>query len=596
DTTNAGDASGAGINIVGDDGAFGTIDAGSQATSDVELALTAGTGDISLGQLGTINPIYSLSVDSANNIDLTDLFVSGNSIDIASSGDVAGVGVVQESLGDITVVTDGSITFDETVTATQGTVTLISGEDTVSVQQVTAGDSIVVEAEGNLGVNDDMSAQTGTLSLTSSSGSVEIFGSLDSSDDLTVRSGQSLLLGSNVTSSNGTVTLRSTNSNIVSNGIIDAGGNADVAAGDTVTLNQTISAAGDTNVAATGDITVNGTDGLGLTAGNNANVRTTSGDLLFNSDVETGSNFSAFSVEGEIAQAPNTSISADGSATLSAETGIKIASIDAASDVNLVITKATAPSGDRPLFERVNDPESGIDVLSSQGSIIYLSPTADVGTADNPLVQRAETAGEGIFYGLSQGEAFSVDIGVSQILPNAPSGFSLTNLVNDDILTLGQDIDIGLPEGFALNFEGLLSTASNTRGRVGQTDAAANSRSTEASQREDEEEVAEVDEAAFQDLRNYDENPQGIRLPPDQRFAYDHEGNIYFIVTLPASDQRVAGDSFVLYRVNLDLAYDTSSDDEADRHRSDLAAEKDYRPSLIKLSLLGNHWSDGDSH
>ncbi|MDH5737104.1 MAG: hypothetical protein OEZ23_02285, partial [Gammaproteobacteria bacterium] len=51
---------------------------------------------------------------------------------------------------------------------------------------------------------------------------------------------------------------------------------------------------------------------------------------------------------------------------------------------------------------------------------------------------------------------------------------------------------------------------------------------TTAAAQSDEDEVAEVDEAAFQDLRNYDENPQGIRLPEDQYFALDDEGNIYY--------------------------------------------------------------------
>ncbi|MDZ7686810.1 MAG: hypothetical protein U5O39_19090 [Gammaproteobacteria bacterium] len=43
------------------------------------------------------------------------------------------------------------------------------------------------------------------------------------------------------------------------------------------------------------------------------------------------------------------------------------------------------------------------------------------------------------------------------------------------------------------------------------------------------------DEAAFQNLKNYDQNPQGILLPEDQRFAYDSDGNVYFMVTMTAS-------------------------------------------------------------
>ena len=52
------------------------------------------------------------------------------------------------------------------------------------------------------------------------------------------------------------------------------------------------------------------------------------------------------------------------------------------------------------------------------------------------------------------------------------------------------------------------------------------------SQKDDEEDAAEVDELAFQNLKNYDENPQGILLPEDQQFAYDDEGNIYYISTI----------------------------------------------------------------
>jgi hypothetical protein len=92
------------------------------------------------------------------------------------------------------------------------------------------------------------------------------------------------------------------------------------------------------------------------------------------------------------------------------------------------------------------------------------------------------------------------------------------------------------------------STASSN---AGQTSAASSSRSTAASQRDDEEEVAEVDEAAFQNLKNYDENPQGILLPEDQRYAYDQEGSMYYMVTMRTSSGEY--ESFPLFKVDLTL-------------------------------------------
>ncbi|MDA0977981.1 MAG: hypothetical protein O3B72_05445, partial [Proteobacteria bacterium] len=65
------------------------------------------------------------------------------------------------------------------------------------------------------------------------------------------------------------------------------------------------------------------------------------------------------------------------------------------------------------------------------------------------------------------------------------------------------------------------------------------------------EEVNEVDEVAFQNLRNYDENPQGIKLPEDQVFAYDDDGNVYLVVTLvePGNPRNI--EAFTLYKVDL---------------------------------------------
>ena len=133
-----------------------------------------------------------------------------------------------------------------------------------------------------------------------------------------------------------------------------------------------------------------------------------------------------------------------------------------------------------------------------------------------------------------------------------------------------------------------LQSSINATASAGETAAASSSRSTAASQRDDEEEVAEVDEVAFQDLKNYDENPQGILLPDDQQFAYDDEGSIYFMITgsggknvisgekQPASSQEAFG-RFPLYRVDLDLS-------QNDKNETAQAVFE----STFACSLIGN--------
>jgi hypothetical protein len=120
---------------------------------------------------------------------------------------------------------------------------------------------------------------------------------------------------------------------------------------------------------------------------------------------------------------------------------------------------------------------------------------------------------------------------------------------------------------------------------AGPTDAAKNSQTTAAAQRDEEEEVAEVDEAAFQDLKNYDESPQGILMPVDQQFAYDDEGNIYFMVTLRGAQPYGVDARVPLYRVKLSLDspalagadYDTKDYDAKDYHLTD------FSPSLVQF-------------
>jgi hypothetical protein len=211
------------------------------------------------------------------------------------------------------------------------------------------------------------------------------------------------------------------------------------------------------------------------------------------------------------------------------------------------------------LYERVNDAiavgdtSSPPDVQSGSGSISYLSQVASVGSvkAGQNFVQRA---GDGIFYGLVAGQFFSDDIGASQVLTTAPSSvassldlFSEANiggLLSGDIF--GGDFS-AISVQISQNLSGTESASTN----AGQTSASSSSRSTAASQRDDEDEVAEVDEAAFQNLKNYDENPQGIMMPEDQQFAYDDQGNIYFMVTMQTTSGELK--NFPLFKVDLAL-------------------------------------------
>ncbi|MBD3647978.1 MAG: hypothetical protein HUJ31_11140, partial [Pseudomonadales bacterium] len=620
DTTNEAQALGAAIDIVSDDLGAGIIDAAAGATGDVVLALTAGTGDVRLGDIGLNSPITTLTITSAANVNLNNLFVASNTIDIAATGDVVALGQILDSQGDITIVTEGGIELHDTIEATQGTVTLISNAGTISVQGTSAGGSVELQSSGDLLLNADVSAQSGELSLTSdtgnltaqgqldsgsnmsisanqdlnlvgdvsaggtatfesTAGTIETVGTVQSADSLTMSSTGSITLGSNITSSNGSIRLTSSESTIDSNGTISAGADADIIAQGTITLNGSE------------------TTGIGLEAGlGETNVVSSGGDLIFNSDIDVDGTFKGFSISGAIDQQADTNIAVGESATLSADTGIRIAQINAVEDVTLVITAENEIDGETPLFQRVNEvPENSDlnpDVRSQQGSIIYLAPIADVGTADNPLIQRTDSPQGGIFYGLEQGQVFSVDIGLSRLLATIPNSFNLNQVVSSDLTQLGASIQFDFA-AFIAGFESSLIGSTRATGRVGQTAAAASSRSTAAAQREEDEEVAEVDEAAFQNLKNYDENPQGIKLPPDQQFAYDDEGNIYYIVTLPTyRETGPAYETFTLYRVDLDLKY--KPDMIAEKEPNGNGFENGYRQSRFRLSWVSGAPAGGD--
>ena len=191
-------------------------------------------------------------------------------------------------------------------------------------------------------------------------------------------------------------------------------------------------------------------------------------------------------------------------------------------DVVLVINEIQVGGGGSPRFSRVNEriPLGQGDVLqdiaSANGSIVWVAPVADVGSQepDQNFVQRAENGG--IFFGLERGQFFSDDIGTASLLSAAPttSVDVLSGVYSADILCLAASVD---PVTFGVSSQSLFleqtAASLDSNASTGEASAAASPRTNVASQRDDEEEVAEVEEAAFQNLRNYDENPCRIRLP-----------------------------------------------------------------------------------
>ena len=95
----------------------------------------------------------------------------------------------------------------------------------------------------------------------------------------------------------------------------------------------------------------------GLTAGGNATITADSGDVLV-TDVTAAGDAVVYSLQGKVAQQQNTVLSGE-TVTVSSETGIEIASIQATGDITLVINQSTVATGEpTPSFTRVNDPIS----------------------------------------------------------------------------------------------------------------------------------------------------------------------------------------------------------------------------------------------
>lgn len=526
DTTNAGDSIGADINIVSDSAGAGTIRL-QDAVAAGTLSMTAGTGSIDIGSIVDEARINSFFITSAQDVQLDDVYTSGNTIDVNASGDVTVSGVIDDASGDVRIQAGGALNLLGAASAA-GDITLRSTSGTISTQALAAGSDVSALSQG------------------------------------------AMLLGSNVSARTGTVTLLSSNS-------IDSLG--------------TISSGGSTTVIAANNVTLGSEEIPAINSGGNATVTADAGDVLV-SDITAGGDAVVFSLQGKVSQLKDTVLQAGDKATVSSETGMEIASIQANGDVTLLVNQEEIiPGEEPPNFTRVNDPiplgqgEEFQDVKSTNGSIVFLAPVADVGStdADQNFVLRA---GGGIFFGLDQGSFFSDDLGSTAILNSLPTG-SEANVADALAAATAFDVSDSLVDSVsspvAINtnlFTTNLQTSFDASASAGQTNAASSSRSTAASQGDDEEEVAEVDELVFQNLKNFDENPQGILMPEDQNFAYDDEGNIYLVVTLQGQINSAPPEAFTVFKVEMDLESGFESSEESEEELA-----YGYRMEFLKRGL-----------
>lgn len=525
DTTNGVvNAPGANITLVSGPAGGGSISA-ENAAKHAGLTLVAGSnGVVDLGNFLQGSPINALHVNSASLVKLDDLYASGNTIAINSSGDINASQIVSDALGNITFNAGGEINLHNTINAVKGAVQLTSG-GTINSQNISVARGVTIDAQGNVAISGTTSAGD-NVTISSATGSVLASGGITSTD------------GNVTLQAMGPVSLTPANTANAAAVAISAGGDVSlVSTSGTVASTAEITGLSGVGIAANGDVTLSSSaaSSPAVFSGDDAVILSSQGNLNLNGDVNVAGDFKALSVAGRISQQKNSTVTSTGGAvTLSALSGLKIATVNAASDVTLVLTQATPNvDGTTPVFERVNDqPANGDinpDIRSTTGEISFVSPQADVGTANDPFVQRAESPTGGIFYGLLNGKEYSVDIGNSQQLYAAPGGLDLNleNLLSPDVLSLGSSVDPLTFDTFASNYVGDLDASMNSTAQLGQTAAQSSTRTTAASSRSDEDEVASVDETAFQNLKNYDENPNGILLPEDQRYAYDTGGDVH---------------------------------------------------------------------
>jgi hypothetical protein len=398
---------------------------------------------------------------------------------------------------------------------------------------------------------------------------VSVQGAITAVNNLNVDANSNVLLGGSVSVQGGVASTASITS---STGRVELGGGVITGGGLSLAAASTIMLGGDVNA---GTAVVVGGDNVTF-AGVGSTIAT-SGSLVVASSA------------GSVDQVAGNVIDAGGKLTVSAQTGMAIASMNAAGDVTLAILGQTDSAGNVPLFSRVetqrtvsSDPAASRDVISG-GTLAFLAPSADVGATESAQ-NFSLRATEGIFYGLTSGEFFAVDVGVSPQLPLLPSS------VQTDFVDLFSDTGSGEFSGAISNlnvfdvnsFDSIINTIASvsiTAGTAGETAAASNSRSTAALQQDDEDEVAEVDEVAFQDLKNYDENFQGILLPQDQQFAYDEDGNSYFMATMrsQANVERVPS-----YKVPMSMTPQNATSCQAGP--SSQAYYSNLYPTMVNLS------------
>jgi len=526
--------------LVGTDG-VGEI--GTEVTDDVATSLTlnAASGVVSLGDLseavsGANSLIDSVTIESASEINLNDLFVDGNTVTIEGAGNINAQGEISDTTGAVTLsTTGGNITLSENVSA-NGLLNLVADAGTLTAEtaNLSSNAGLNISTANNITLGGNVTVNSGDLSITSAAGSIAASNLTANAGNLSVRgSGQVTLNGA--TNSSGTVRLSSTTGSVVANNAVTSGTGLGITAGAGIEVNQIDVTTGDAS----------------LVAG--------TGDLKFNQSVNvTNGTFSAFSRDGGFEQSQDTLINAGSNIVISTQGGMKIASLRGGNNVSLLIRETDPDAGAN--FTRVNAPidfgdNSRIrDIEAGQGSISFRAQVASVGSTDpdQNFVQRAETGG--IYYGLVSGQFFSDDIGLSQVLVTAPAGAALVATQLTDISTgslgdLAGSLFSADLAGISSNITASLAGTDSASSNAGQTSAASSSRSTAASQQDDEDEVAEVDEAAFQNLKNYDENPQGILLPEDQQFAYDGSGNLYFMMAMRTDSGVVQSVPF--YKVDL---------------------------------------------
>jgi hypothetical protein len=469
----------------------------------VTLALNSGSANTTLGNFVEGQEINALIISGANDIDLGDVFVAGNTVNIVASGEIVVTGAVKDRVGSVFFSAGDGIRFDKSVEAAESLgVDTIRGDVTFN-GDVMAGENVDVTAGG---------------AVASKNITVE--------QRLSLGAGTSMLLGGSVTA-----------------------GTAVLVATDDITFEN---------------VTVNSDDTI---------FRTTAGDVAI------------ASIEGRVNQNARHTITADGKLSVSAQTGMAIASMNAGDNITLALLGSLDGNGNAPAFSRVDelrtlstDASARRDVVSG-GTIAYLALTgADVGTAEDSFSQRAT---KGIFYGLQSGQFFSVDVGVSEQLSSLVNTTIESDFIN--LFSSPAGLSGAAAPGTVFNVNsidlGITNTVLAGSSGAGETPVASNSRSTAAAQRDDEDELAEVNEVAFQDLKSYDENPQGMMLPEDQQFTYDPQGNIYFMVTLRGdypygTDKRVP-----LYRVNLSL-------DTPPLVSAAFEGTTDYSPSLVQFGAV----------